>query len=143
VVTVSRTLLLPSGKLATRFWSQGEFYWQLPTRGTEEWVTLGDADVRALLEFAIANRETGGSIPAAAAAEHPFPAGVTVVIGTEPPVLNKSGGESLSDVLWGRPTVHVSGELSSCGCGVIAAHCPACADHVARCRFQGEEVPGR
>lgn len=90
---VSRTLLLPSGKLATRFWSHGEFYWQLPTRGSDDWVTLGDADVRALAEFVAAeNRETGGSIPAEAAPGREISRMLARVAALEPPVLNKSGG---------------------------------------------------
>jgi hypothetical protein len=90
---MSRTLLLPSGKLATRFWSRGEFYWQLPTRGSDDWVTLGDADIRALAEFvADENRETGGSVPAAPPMHGQVSAPFAIAAGAEPPVLNKSGG---------------------------------------------------
>lgn len=40
-------------------------------------------------------RESGDSIPAAAAAEHPFPPGVSYGGPPEPPVLNKSGGSEV------------------------------------------------
>jgi hypothetical protein len=50
IAHVSKKILLPSGKLATRFFNDGEFYWQLATIGTQEWVTLGAADIQALNE---------------------------------------------------------------------------------------------
>lgn len=47
---MSKAIVLPSGKVATRFFNAGAFHWQLPTVGTAEWVTLGAADIRALYE---------------------------------------------------------------------------------------------
>jgi hypothetical protein len=50
IAHVSKQIILPSGKVATRFFNVGEFYWQLATVGTQEWVTLGAADIQALNE---------------------------------------------------------------------------------------------
>jgi hypothetical protein len=49
---MSTNRTLPSGKVATRFWSGGQFYYQLPTVGTEEWVTLSRRDIGKLARFA-------------------------------------------------------------------------------------------
>jgi len=57
-----------------------------------------------LVGAALSIRESGGSLPAAADAEHPFPAGVSYAGPPDPPVLNKGGGSHVHRPFQGPPT---------------------------------------
>lgn len=95
---MSKSFLLPSGKYVTRFWAGGEFCYQIPTRSSDDWVTLSVPDIAQLAEIVRGEVQengwevSGGSIRWEHATQEVFSAGVDDRKAPEAPVLTKGGG---------------------------------------------------